>query len=238
MKKLFTIFLVCLFFGLYAAAHELGDHSHTHGDTPTDIIDHLVRSIEFKESEIKSLESLDIKSLDLFEKKLEKANNSFEAGRLINMSTKKLSQFKDELDNSYVQKFTELLLKKSKEFPEGLHGHYLAITSFDSRAAELLLPEMLKSDDPFIRMVAEKKVSDKRQLPNSSNRTNRIKIEKGDLPSVPKTNIKIKGKEQSQPVQKKSKSEKKSSLPWIVAGVLLVGILLLLFKVFKGKSTS
>ena len=33
-------------------------------------------------------------------------------------------------------------------------------------------------------------------------------------------------------------AEKKSSLPWIFAGVLLVGILALLLKIFKGKSTS
>lgn len=32
--------------------------------------------------------------------------------------------------------------------------------------------------------------------------------------------------------------EKPSNLPWIIAGVLLVGILALLIKVFKGKSTS
>jgi hypothetical protein len=32
--------------------------------------------------------------------------------------------------------------------------------------------------------------------------------------------------------------EKKSSLPWIIAGVLLLGILALFVKIFKGKSTS
>lgn len=39
--------------------------------------------------------------------------------------------------------------------------------------------------------------------------------------------------------RKESESEKKASnLPWIIAGVLLAGILALLFKTFKGKSTS
>lgn len=38
--------------------------------------------------------------------------------------------------------------------------------------------------------------------------------------------------------QEEATPEKKSSLPWIIAGVLLVGILALLFKVIKGKSTS
>ena len=39
-------------------------------------------------------------------------------------------------------------------------------------------------------------------------------------------------------VNEETKSEEKSSLPWIIAGVLLVGILVLLFKTFKGKPTS
>lgn len=38
--------------------------------------------------------------------------------------------------------------------------------------------------------------------------------------------------------QKESESEKKSLLPWIIAGVLLVGIFFFLLKTFKGKSTS
>ena len=37
--------------------------------------------------------------------------------------------------------------------------------------------------------------------------------------------------------EKTPEPEKKSSLPWIIAGVLLVGILALLLKAFKGKST-
>ena len=36
----------------------------------------------------------------------------------------------------------------------------------------------------------------------------------------------------------KKNKNKSPNLPWIIAGVLLVGILALLFKVFKGKSTS
>lgn len=38
--------------------------------------------------------------------------------------------------------------------------------------------------------------------------------------------------------QEKITEPKTSSLPWIIAGVLLVGILALLSKIFKGKSTS
>lgn len=36
----------------------------------------------------------------------------------------------------------------------------------------------------------------------------------------------------------KKEPEKKSSLPWIIAGALLLGILLILLKTFKRKSTS
>ena len=45
-------------------------------------------------------------------------------------------------------------------------------------------------------------------------------------------------REEQQIVDKEAVEEKRSSLPWIVAGVLLVGILALLFKAFKGESTS
>lgn len=45
-------------------------------------------------------------------------------------------------------------------------------------------------------------------------------------------------KEKSELQSEKKESEKKSSLPWIIAAVLLLGILLLLLKIFKGKSTS
>lgn len=38
--------------------------------------------------------------------------------------------------------------------------------------------------------------------------------------------------------QEKITEPKKSTLPWIIAGILLMGIFLLLFKVIKGKSTS
>jgi len=41
------------------------------------------------------------------------------------------------------------------------------------------------------------------------------------------------------PVREVSEAEQSPSrLPWIIAGVILLGILALLFKTFKGKSTS
>jgi len=39
-------------------------------------------------------------------------------------------------------------------------------------------------------------------------------------------------------IRELSKPEKKSNLPWVIAGVLLLGILALLLKAFTGKSTS
>lgn len=44
--------------------------------------------------------------------------------------------------------------------------------------------------------------------------------------------------EKSSLIKEGQKVEKTSSFPWIIAGVLLVGILALLFKTIKGKSTS
>jgi hypothetical protein len=59
-------------------------------------------------------------------------------------------------------------------------------------------------------------------------------ITQQDLPARPELSSKPLRKE-----TKKSKLEKKPSrLPWIIAGVLLLGIIALVFRVFKGKSRS
>ena len=47
----------------------------------------------------------------------------------------------------------------------------------------------------------------------------------------------IKGREKETPQEAKLQNEE-SRLPWIISGVLLLGILALLLKTFKGKSTS
>lgn len=60
-----------------------------------------------------------------------------------------------------------------------------------------------------------------------------------DSSQEPQTSRKIEPSLSPQVVAEKTiEPEKKSSLPWIIAGVLLVGILALLLKIFKGKSTS
>lgn len=62
--------------------------------------------------------------------------------------------------------------------------------------------------------------------------------ESADLSQEPRTSRKIEPSLNPKVVAEKTiEPEKKSSLPWIFAGVLLVGILLLL-KTFKGKSAS
>ena len=78
------------------------------------------------------------------------------------------------------------------------------------------VPELLKRD-------AFPKRSDKIESPKTGAKPIRI-TSSNSKPEVVET--------------KTTESEKKSSLPWIIAGVLLLGILLLLLKIFKSKSTS
>lgn len=70
---------------------------------------------------------------------------------------------------------------------------------------------------------------------SSSKRSERAKPEKIQVRSSPATSS-------QKPLEKTSPeegmAENKSSLPWIIAGVLLVGILALLFKVIKGNSKA
>lgn len=55
-----------------------------------------------------------------------------------------------------------------------------------------------------------------------------------EKPKFPPSRI----KEREQETPQDTKPQNESRLPWIIAGVLLVGILALLLKAFKGKSTS
>ena len=65
-------------------------------------------------------------------------------------------------------------------------------------------------------------------------------VRRGDKGEEPFGNDLVsKPKKQNETRQEISEAEQSPSrLPWIIAGVLLVGILALLFKAFKGKSTS
>ena len=60
----------------------------------------------------------------------------------------------------------------------------------------------------------------------------------GEIQRSPDANSPVTQDSAPAPTRELSRSEKKSNLPWIIAGVLLAGILLLLFKTFKGNSTS
>lgn len=63
--------------------------------------------------------------------------------------------------------------------------------------------------------------------------------ESADLSQESRTSRKIEPRLKPKAVEEKTpEPEKKSNIPWIIAGVLLLGILLLFLKIFKGKSTS
>lgn len=83
----------------------------------------------------------------------------------------------------------------------------------DPNAPLILTPEEQS------KLLAEKLIKDAKEIPELSEESG--------------TNLKSKVVAEKTP-----ESEKKSSLPWIIAGVLLLGILVLLLKTFKGKSTS
>lgn len=123
------------------------------------------------------------------------------------------------------------------------------------------LAEYLREDDPSWRNVEVTSAFNFRNQHKRTEESERIeKIEKltrdeakrelrslvgqhADSPSNPKVVSEVprrpslaSGAEIYQ--SEKKEPEKKSSLPWIIAGLLLLGILALLFKTFKGKSTS
>ena len=81
----------------------------------------------------------------------------------------------------------------------------------------------LKSVPEFLKRDAFSKRSDRIESPKTGAKPVRITSSKPKL-EVGET--------------KTTESEKKSSLPWIITGVLLLGILALLFKSFKRKSSS
>ena len=70
-----------------------------------------------------------------------------------------------------------------------------------------------------------------------SNRESRDSIRESDLDNRRNRELSSRSNGKSQN-QGEIVESKKSSLPWIIAGVLIIGILLLLLNTFKGKPTS
>ena len=142
--------------------------------------------------------------------------------------------------------FLEEVRRQLPEWSERQIADHDTHTGFIREALNLLAREGDESDIPLIEsFLGDVNRNNKHNAEKSLIRLKeRLALEPKRRPRRANNRDNPQKLESSSRKNEKTQSEeeivgpKKSSLPWIIAGVLLVGILLLLFKTFKGKSTS
>ena len=153
----------------------------------------------------------------------------------------KLQSNASDLDKKISDKLISVLAKKILLMKDNPPESYLIqsclrnLKGVNHEGVRLLIKEYKNSSEEWTRGAAiklEQSINDRN--PNERKIRNNITrgVEKARstriTPSLKKTKI----------IQEEIVEEKKSNLPWIITGVLLLGILALLFKSFKRKSSS
>ena len=145
------------------------------------------------------------------------------------------------------QPFVEEIRRQLPEWSDRQIANHDTHTGFIREALDLLAREGDESDIPLIESFLEDVNGNNKHNAEKSltKLKDRLAVEPKHSPRNPREKS-LRDRENQEGIlrtNQKNQGEvadekKSSSFPWIIAGVLLLGVFVLLFKVFKGKSTS